>query len=210
LNDQRLPKRVFNYDIRMMNAIDNWSSYLVSLLQILQLNTYLEQFEQINFDVAKDRLMSVQLNNWNNMRSQKIKLRNYNLFKSDMAAEPYVILDMPKQIRSCYAQFRTGILPIMVEVGRFYGIPLEERFCTYCKEKQLEYIEDEFHILLICMLYQEQRNQLYAKVILSFPSFNNMDDLDRFLFLNSNFQVETAKYIYSAMKIRECLLYNVI
>ena len=98
----------------------------------------------------------------------------------------------------------------MVEVGRFYGIPLEERFCTYCKEKQLEYIEDEFHILLICMLYQEQRNELYAKVVLSFPSFINMDDFDRFLFLNSNFQVETAKYIYSAMKIRERLLYNVI
>ena len=117
---------------------------------------------------------------------------------------------MPKQIHLCYAQFRTGILPIMVEVRRFYGIPLEERFCTYCKDKQLEYIEDEYHLLCICELYQEQGNQLYAKVILSFPSFNNMDDLDRFLFLNSNFQVETAKYIYSAMKIRECLLYNVI
>lgn len=35
LNDQRLPKRVLNYDIRMMNTIDNWSSDLASLLQIL-------------------------------------------------------------------------------------------------------------------------------------------------------------------------------
>ena len=41
------------------------------------------------------------------------------MFKVDMTSEPYAAFSLPKKIRSYYAQFRAGILPIMIEIGRF-------------------------------------------------------------------------------------------
>ena len=210
LDDLRIPKRVLNHDIKMSHTIGNWVSDFSNLLQTLQLNTDLESFQQIDIDTAKNRLLLAQFNNWNDQRSQKIKLRNYNLFKSDMAAEAYVIMNMSKQIRSCYAQFRTGILPIMVEIGRFHSIPLEERYCPLCKDKNMYFVEDEFHLLCICQSYQEVRNELYIKALATCSSFVNMDDFEKFLFLNCNLQVDTAKCVYKIIKIRESQLYSVL
>ena len=58
----------------------------------------------------------------------------------------------------------------MVEVGQFYGIPLEECFCPFCKDKHLHKFIDEFQLLHICEMYQEQRNELYPKILITYPS----------------------------------------
>jgi hypothetical protein len=209
LNDQRLPRRILNYDVNKRNANSNWSSDLVCLLHSLQMHSNLEFFELIDVDTFTQKLQTKQLSNWNDQRSQKIKLRNYNLFKSDMSAEPYVLMNLPKNIRSYYAQFRMGILPIMIEVGRYHGIPLEQRFCPLCTEIQCEIIEDEFHLLCICQSYENLRLQLYNKVIKTFPLFMNLDNFEKFLMLNTNFQLETAKFVNNVMKIRQNYLYRI-
>jgi hypothetical protein len=209
LDDHRLPRRVLNHDISIMDSVRNWSSDLAGLLLTLNVNTDISSFELLDIDAVNLDLKLLQENNWNENRSQKIKLRNYNLFKTDMTAEPYALLSLPKRTRSLYAQFRTGILPLTVEVGRFHGLALEDRCCPLCEEIQLSYIEDEFHLLCICQSYNSPRLDLYAKITLSFPMFPNLDDFEKFLCLNSNFQIDTAKFISSAMQIRQSILYSV-
>ena len=125
-----------------------------------------------------------------------------------MTVEPYVRLSLKKHVRSQYAQFRTGILPLMIEIGRYHGTPLEERFCPMCKNRNENYIEDEFHLLCQCTFYNTERDILYRNVSHSCAEFLNLDNFDKFLLLNMNFQMLTANFVHSAMKKRETYLYN--
>ena len=60
-----------------------------------------------------------------------------------METEPYVLLNLSRQERSLFAQLRCGILPIMVETGRFRNIPKEKRICPVC---DINEVEDEIHL----------------------------------------------------------------
>lgn len=51
------------------------------------------------------------------------------------------------------AQFRTGILPLRVETGKFTNVKLEECVWKVC--------EDEKHFLCKCSLYDTLRISLY-------------------------------------------------
>lgn len=185
-----------------------WSFDLVRLLQTLNVDTDISSFELLDNEAVNRDLKLIQENNWNEQRGQKIKLRNYNSFKTDMKAEPDVCLSLPKRTRSYYAQFRTGILPLTVEVGRFHGLALENRLCPLCKENQIDNIEDEFHFLCVCQSYTGLRSDLFAKVSQLLPIFPNLDDFEKCMCLNSNFQVDTAKFISSAMQIRQSIIYS--
>ena len=90
-------------------------------------------------------------------KNAKPKLRTYKLFKSTYQSEPYVTRYLSRSSRSIFSQFRTGILPLRIETGRYNNLPLHERLCVYCQENE---IEDEFHFLLECPLYTDMRQEL--------------------------------------------------
>jgi hypothetical protein len=87
----------------------------------------------------------------------KPKLRTYRNCKNSISCENYVFIRNRKK-RSFVAQIRLGILPLNIELGRFRGVKLEERTCEICKNNL---IEDEFHFLCVCPLYESYRNILY-------------------------------------------------
>jgi hypothetical protein len=45
-----------------------------------------------------------------------------------------------------YAKFRCGVAPLRVETGRYERKAVHERTCLYC----INYVEDEFHVLMLC------------------------------------------------------------
>lgn len=57
-------------------------------------------------------------------------------------------LDIPKHVRSTMA--RCGVLPLRIEAGRSRGEPVTEHTCKFYN---LDEIEDDFHFLLRCTLY---------------------------------------------------------
>ena len=208
MDDDRLPKIVLLYNISMMNEVDNWCSQISDIFNSIGLNIDLRSLSLVDTKFVYEKLVEKQVQVWEEQRSSKIKLRNYNLFKCDMTVEPYVRLSLKKHVRSQYAQFRTGILPLMIEIGRYHGTPLEERFCPMCKNRNENYIEDEFHLLCQCTFYNTERDILYRNVSHSCAEFLNLDNFDKFLLLNMNFQMLTANFVHSAMKKRETYLYN--
>ena len=83
---------------------------------------------------------------------KKPKLRTYVGFKEEFFTEPYVTSYLKRGQRSLCAQLRAGCLLLAVEVGRYKGLPEEERV-----------VEDEHHFVLYCPLYNDLILTLFEK-----------------------------------------------
>ena len=105
---------------------------------------------------------------WDIKRYRSEKLRYYNLYKVDNSRAEYVSMNISKYQRSLYAQFRLGILPLEIEVGRFRNIPLSSRICKMCNSN---IVEDEIHFLCECESYTDYRFALFSDTEQADPKF---------------------------------------
>ena len=131
------------------------------------------------------------------------KLRTYKLFKSEYGSEQYCKIILPLKHRSAFAKFRCGVAPLRLETGRYENIPENERLCPYCRQS----VEDEFHVLLNCNLYVDERRDLFLKASEITPEFNRFNDCDKMTFLCSNNEL-TAKTCFNVLKKRIFYLYR--
>ena len=125
------------------------------------------------------------------------KLRYYNLYKYDKTTEDYLLLDLTRHQKSIFAQFRCGILPLEIEVGRYRNVPLAQRICRLC----LNEVEDEIHLLLNCHAYLSSRGKLFGKAREIEYNFSQFDEIEKFTFLVSNLQKDVIKCLTSALAI---------
>ena len=128
------------------------------------------------------------------------KLRTYRKFKENYDTEQYVKVITQKRYRSAYAKFRCGVTPIKLETCR-YGflinrIPVDQRLCESCNV-----VEDEFHVIMHCSLYDEIRTQLFSEI-------NNISD--QFPMLSTNVQflqiMSNPQYYRSASRAMHNIL----
>ena len=73
--------------------------------------------------------------------------------------------------------------PYKIETGR-YGLnrlPVNERLCDNCNV-----LEDEFHVLLKCTLYNDIRNVLFDKICNITSNFLDLTMQEQFLEIMSN------------------------
>lgn len=166
--------------------------------------------------LVKEKILELVRSDWKTKCQSKPKLRTYITFKSDFIAENYLKGCLPRLERSLLAQFRTGILPLRIETGRFRNVKdtvtgrlrrldINERKCELCKEDQ---IEDEIHFVCKCKIYNDLRNELYNKAELQLNSFSDLDNVEKFNFVNVEMWRDLATYIKLAWNRRKSLLYN--
>ena len=163
-----------------------------------------KMYKYVSYKSVYVILKANECESWNNRRYTKPKLRYYNMYKSDLEQECYLNLNIPKYHRSLFAQFRAGILPLAVEVGRYRSLPLSERVCTMC---QLQLVEDEYHILCVCGSYDEFRTTLYNKASTTFNEFHNIPELDKFVCLINNLQRDVIAFLVKALTNRRNYMY---
>ena len=83
--------------------------------------------------------------------------------------------------------------------------PLErtDRKCPFCKSV----IEDEFHFIITCPLYENERNSLFLACDENFMHFETMSNDTKFIFIMSNEDIYVTSnlgaFIFKSMKIRE-------
>ena len=204
--ETRLIHSVFRWDLKFSNTRNTWTNEMKLIFKDLQLSNVFSHLGLCNTKTAYERLLSCEEHDWNQGRFNSDKLRYYNMYKACYTPDEYILSDMPKHHRSLLAQFRAGILHLEVEVGRYRDIPLSERLCKLCT---LNNVECEYHLLLECPLYAEQRSILFQKannrgdVVLE-----EMDFIDKFNYLNSNCQILMASFLASAIQIINCSLYK--
>ena len=89
---------------------------------------------------------------------------------------------MPFCERSAFAKFRCGVAPIRLETGRYENLPLEERCCFNC----FNTVEDEYHVILHCPVYNDLRQVLFTESLKIDEHFNSFTDCQKMVFLFSN------------------------
>lgn len=144
-----------------------------------------------------DRLWSVSINN------HLSKLRTYCQFKGSFSLENYVII-LNRCLRSAFCKLRISAHLLMIEKGRYSSpkIPPENRLCSYCERNE---IEDEFHFIMHCSLYNDLRVTLFDKLNDIF-AFVSLSDTEKFNLIMSASDHETvhavANYIKNAFDKR--------
>ena len=135
------------------------------------------------------------------------KLRTYQLFKKTHEFEPYLHITNSK-LRSAIAKFRTSAHSLEIERGRYAKpkTPVEKRICYVCDHKA---IEDEFHFLIQCPLYQEERKKMYAVYDNEIGSINVLSDPEKFIMIMSSKSIKMllslGNFIVNSMGKRDAL-----
>ena len=134
------------------------------------------------------------------------KLRTLVKYKNEYCTEPYVYKIFDRGQRSIISQFRSGILPLSIETGRYMNIPQEFRLCIFCEENS---VEDEEHFLFHCNFYQTYRDILFQKTMASCNTFLNLDNKDKLkILMNECCVKDTAIYLFNAYYKRRNALYK--
>ena len=151
-------------------------------------------------------LTKIDNDEWDIKRYKSDKLRYYNLYKTEKSKAEYLTFNISKYQRSLYSQFRCGILPLEIEVGRYRNIELSERLCKLCN---MHLVEDEIHFLIDCPLYNEERKLLFSAKNMSHEAFLQLESLDKFVYFMSNNEREVITFISHAFRKRQNMIsYN--
>ncbi len=113
----------------------------------------------------------------------------YSIFKKEFELEKY-LLRLPSHYSVWITKLRTSNLKLPIEVGRWYGIPKENRHCTLC----LKNIGDEFHVLFKCEndIVSDFRNKFIPSYYCKNPNVQKMGGM----FSNCHIQLLTNVAIF--------------
>ena len=136
-------------------------SDIKKVFEEIDLLSLFEEEQNVSIDLAKNIFESNACEIWKNDIEHVPKLRTYCIFKNEYTTEPYVRCILNRSYRSLLAQFRSGILPLRVETGRYQNIPPEFRLCLMCNENVCE---DETHFMFDCALYDNFRCNYFSKI----------------------------------------------
>ena len=151
------------------------------------------------------RIRHVFSKEWHCRLHNNIRADVDRVYKNSFATSNYIELLPNKQFREALCRFLTSSHCLRVESGRWQrnpNIPRDQRFCFNCPSK----IEDEYHFVLECSLYNDIRLQLIPRYFRTRPSMYKFIQL-----LNSNKKKQMlcpAKYIYKCFKLRSEAITN--
>ena len=205
MDTDRLTYKVFLWDLDRSNTHKNWCSDIRDIFQSVDMDNVFHSKEQYDISLVKGRLLEIDVRNWRYEVQNKPKLRTYIQFKSEIDTEEYVLSFLPKGCRSVYAKLRCGILPLRIETGRYDGVALENRSCEFCSENVLE---DEYHFMCSCDLYDDLRDSLYTNIMSVYPQFQDLTSNEKFIYIMKNCQIPAAKYAKAAFDGRRKILYQ--
>ena len=202
LQGNRLTRRVFNWDRLCTNIKGTWSYTVRQVLNEIECPEYFNDTMICDIDHVTNILLEHDDLEWQNKRYTSDKLRYYNLYKYDKKVEDYLLLDLSRYQRSIFAQYRCGILPLQIEVGRYRNIELSDRICQVCNTE----VQDKIHFMLTCNAYKASREILFRKANSFDPLFSQRDEFEQFAFLMSNLQKPVIKFLTNSIAIRTKLL----
>ena len=151
---------------------------------------FLYTFEMRVKDVLKQR--------WTENLALKPKLRTYSQFKSLLEPEKYLHLQFNHEAIRMFTCFRCSVLPLAIEEGRRRNIAIRDRICKFCNTNS---VEDEYHFLVICPMYNNLRLRFLPKDLFLEPNYQKF-----IRFMSSPVSdelISISNFVYRAFKLRE-------
>ena len=148
-------------------------------------------------DIVKDKFVT----DWHHALNFRPGLRLYRLFKHEFKCEPYLQNIKNKNLRKMFTRLRTNSHSLEIERGRYVNKNESDRLCTLCAV-----IENEFHFVMICSLYNYIRCDLFNELTELFPFICQYTPYERFLFFmgfdDKRLHLLFSKFVYKAFDIR--------
>jgi hypothetical protein len=136
------------------------------------------------------------------------KMRTYRKFKHNFGCELYLKCIQNKLMKSSYSKFRLSSHKLKIETGRYIIKPKrllpEERICDMCDSLD---IEDEFHFLMKCKIYEKKRTELVEYISVHYPMFKELSDHHKFIWmmniLDEKIIQAVALFVHNSLNMRE-------
>ena len=121
---------------------------------------------------STQKLKDVFIQHWFAVIGISSSSNKYRIFKTKFEQSPYLsILSFYYSKR--FLAFRTRNHRLPIEVGRWRGVPLQERTCSYCTND----VGDEFHFLLVCKHFKESRSKYIHRYFYRNPNILKFEQL---------------------------------
>ena len=201
-------KKVFFWD-KKLNRENRVKSWYSEVRTIFTENEMQDIFESGNLFSLKDvinKLHSSMLKKQQvQIKTQCLntpKLRTFVKFK-DFFSTPKILTKPLSFIqRKFLAKIRLGCLELRIETGRYARprLPPESRLCQVCNEQK---IEDEFHFLFECKVYEEERFLWLSKLKVAANFLQQSPEAKFNLVLNEHNNVKhTAQFLINIFDSR--------
>ena len=215
MSDSRLTKRIYLWDksFFQLRNTQSWSSEVRDILLTHNLGHVFEptvHFCQDNIIDQLKRSMNIKQNvDLKRQCLEKPKLRNYAHIKDFNLPSPYLTIPMPFVCRKYLALTRLSNLQIRIETARFERPKIDAnfRFCQVgCGGL---FVEDEYHILFICNMYNHLRFSWLNKIKTPEHFFNmhSTEKLKVVLDLPENVKL-TAQFLIDICNVRSKILFS--
>ena len=116
------------------------------------------------------------------------------------------------KFRVAIARLRCSSHTLAIERRRYErpNPPIEQRVCILCKHM----VEDEIHFVTQCIINQDERAILEAKISAVYPDFRYLNNYQRFMFLLQNHDGKIlnwfGKFLYNSFNSRNRNLRRII
>ena len=163
------------------NNVQSWYSAASFIIKSLNINiNHIKNYtETVLINIAKSRLRKQFEKCWDDERDilSPGKLTTYFKVKKTFNMEKYLMFDDFK-LRRTLCRFRISAHDLRIEPGRYSKNPTDraDRICTWCNINE---VEDEFHLLLRCKLFKDEREILFNKVTLINKNFDSLNLIDK-------------------------------
>ena len=200
-------KTVFNeLELLHNNGIHCWYTQVLDLCKKYDIDPMVYSYNTCTKTDIRRIIRSQYITSWKSDLQDRCKypiLRLYNNIKSNFGRENYLSLIKNNKYRIAMSRFRASSHTLEIERGR-YTIPITpigNRLCHICNV-----VEDEFHFLLQCQLYSNERRALFNQISEILPEFVRLPDPNRFVFLLCNEHNSilswVGKFIYNSFNKR--------
>ncbi len=125
--------------------------------------------------------------------------------KKQFGVEKYLELNIGKYEKSLLSQLRYGVLPLRVETGRFANESRETRVCNLC---HMNCIEDQYHFMFHCPLYDTYRNELLVKARNIINDWDNLSYGDKLSTLFIALPRSLGKYVKNSFVARQRTIFK--
>ncbi len=192
-------------DYNLSQTQSNWCSEILGIMSMLNMDDKFTNLQCCDIDMCSKIILIKAEKEWQKNLSSKPKLRSYVKFKDSLSTSHYVSKIHNRYTRSMIAKLRSGILQLHVETGRYNQTKIEDRTCNLCNSGE---VEDEFHFICKCELYNDTRSQLYNDICKIDETFRLLNDENKFVRLLSNYSHMIGKFMKVAWEKRRLKLYN--